>query len=291
VEKNEVMQIPLEKLVQIENSRATYDPMEMSELMQSMRYSGVLQPIGVKPVASGKFQIIFGNRRYLAAKKLGWKVIPAIEQDHEGNELILNLTENIQRSAPPFLEQGRIVNVLIGQGLRLEEVATRLGISIHKTKQLKDAFREIPVPFRNRIAQTGDKHANKKKLIPPQAASTLINIGRTHELSEAQKREMFEWASENADASLEQVRSMGALMSQGLSLKQAIHEADSLAVLRVVFTFKKKVVESYPSRREFIREIEKTIAKNEALGFVSNRRARKVIVRKGKGKKSGGAEE
>lgn len=71
---------------------------ELDELEASMRASGLLQPIAVRPTDDG-FELIAGERRLRAAKSLGWLSIPAIVKHLDQRELLtLALIENLQRS-------------------------------------------------------------------------------------------------------------------------------------------------------------------------------------------------
>ncbi|MEM4413212.1 MAG: ParB/RepB/Spo0J family partition protein [Candidatus Caldarchaeum sp.] len=78
--------------------RAQIDPDAIRDLAMSMDRLGQLQPIGVKPLADGTFEIVFGHRRYLAAKYLGWRTIRAeiVHQDTKTAEAA-KLVENTQR--------------------------------------------------------------------------------------------------------------------------------------------------------------------------------------------------
>lgn len=79
--------------------RRSFKPEELSELEDSLRASGLLQPISVRPVDQGRFELIAGERRLRAATRLGWTSIPAIVKELDNREmLVLALVENLQRS-------------------------------------------------------------------------------------------------------------------------------------------------------------------------------------------------
>ena len=78
--------------------RKYFDKDKMSELKESIKNSGLLQPITVRKISGGKYEIIAGERRYRACRELGMENIPAIEintGDARGYEL--SVLENIQR--------------------------------------------------------------------------------------------------------------------------------------------------------------------------------------------------
>ena len=78
--------------------RADFDQKELDQLAASLRNSGVLQPILVRPV-DGKYQIIAGERRWRAAKLAGLERIPALVRDlPDETAAVLALVENVQRT-------------------------------------------------------------------------------------------------------------------------------------------------------------------------------------------------
>ena len=96
----ELQTVPISKVVQLENSRGKHEEADLASLMSSIKTVGLQQPIGVREISGGKFEIVFGNRRYEAMKKLGEKKIPIItvEASSQKEFLLLNLIENAQRS-------------------------------------------------------------------------------------------------------------------------------------------------------------------------------------------------
>jgi ParB family transcriptional regulator, chromosome partitioning protein len=79
--------------------RRDFDPAELRELEHSMRENGLLQPITVRKHAAHRFQLIAGERRLRAAKRLGWNDIPAIIKELDDRQtLTLALVENLQRA-------------------------------------------------------------------------------------------------------------------------------------------------------------------------------------------------
>ncbi len=79
--------------------RRSFKPEELTELEASLRASGLLQPISVRPTDDGRFELVAGERRLRAATRLGWTEIPAIVKPIDNREmLVLALVENLQRS-------------------------------------------------------------------------------------------------------------------------------------------------------------------------------------------------
>lgn len=116
------------------NPRLDIDPQEIDELIQSIRTVGILQPIIVRPIGSGKFEIVVGQRRFIAANKIGMKTIPAVVREYSDDEVVeLNLVENIQRAELSAVEKGRSCKELMEKYPRLypniDAVALKIGVS------------------------------------------------------------------------------------------------------------------------------------------------------------------
>ncbi len=87
--------------------RREFDEAELAELQASIRASGLLQPITVRPAGDG-FELISGERRLRAASRLGWADIPAIVRDVDDRTLLtLALVENLQRADLNAVEEAR----------------------------------------------------------------------------------------------------------------------------------------------------------------------------------------
>ena len=85
----------------------------IEELMSSVRAKGVLEPILVRP-KNDRYEIIAGERRYVASKRVGLKEIPAIEMIVKDNEAMeLALIENLQRKDLDVFEEADGLNALV----------------------------------------------------------------------------------------------------------------------------------------------------------------------------------
>ncbi|MFP5353681.1 MAG: ParB/RepB/Spo0J family partition protein [Gemmatimonadota bacterium] len=74
-------------------------PEELVDLENSIRASGLLQPVTVRPRPDNTYQLVAGERRYRAASRLGWTEIPAIIKSLDDREMLtLALIENLQRA-------------------------------------------------------------------------------------------------------------------------------------------------------------------------------------------------
>ena len=109
--------------------RKYFDKDKMSELKESIKNSGLLQPITVRKISGGKYEIIAGERRYRACRELGMENIPAIEintGDARGYEL--SVLENIQREdLNPIEEAESYLMLMEVYGYTQEKLSEKLG--------------------------------------------------------------------------------------------------------------------------------------------------------------------
>lgn len=117
--------------------RAKLDEAELRQLADSIADHGILQPILVRPLPQGTYELIAGERRWRAAIKAGLGEIPAVLRDGAGGgkaderqSLALALVENMMREDLNPLEEARACLALIDQlGLKQEEVGAKIGRS------------------------------------------------------------------------------------------------------------------------------------------------------------------
>ena len=80
----------------------------LEELAQSIKQQGVLQPLVVRRLASGRYEIVVGERRWRAAQMVGLTTVPAVVRDLNNNETAkIALIENLQREDLNALDQAR----------------------------------------------------------------------------------------------------------------------------------------------------------------------------------------
>lgn len=130
--KNELMDIEMAMVVPTEaQPRQSFKEDTIKELAESIEKNGLLQPIVVRPMEKGKYQIIAGERRYRAFKKLGRTMIPAIVRDYEDEEVDkLQLVENVQREdLNPYDEAIAYLKLKEKYGLKQDDIAKAVGKS------------------------------------------------------------------------------------------------------------------------------------------------------------------
>ena len=123
------------KISEIEPNRSQprkeFDEAALSELAESIARHGLLQPILVRPLTLGGYEIVAGERRYRAARMAGLTEVPVIIRElSESETMELALIENLQREDLTPLEEALGYEVLINEhGFTQEEVAETVGKS------------------------------------------------------------------------------------------------------------------------------------------------------------------
>lgn len=110
--------------------RKEFKPEELADLEASLRVSGLLQPVTVRPAPRGSgYELIAGERRFRAAQRIGWTEIPAIVKDVDDRLLLsLAMVENLQRSDLNPIEEAEGYEQLIRDfSLTQQEVADIVG--------------------------------------------------------------------------------------------------------------------------------------------------------------------
>jgi ParB family chromosome partitioning protein len=125
-------QIPLDRIVANPHQpRARFDGHDQDVLAASISTHGVLQPVVVRHLANGDYQLIAGERRVRAARQAGLTQVPAVIRDPSDEQMIeLALIENLQRTDLNPIEQAMGFRILIERfGLAHDAVAGRIGRS------------------------------------------------------------------------------------------------------------------------------------------------------------------
>ena len=99
VDQSELQHLPLDLIQRGKyQPRRDMDPQALEELASSIKSQGVMQPIVVRPIAGGRFEIIAGERRWRASQQAGKDTIPAMVKDvPDETAIAMALIENIQR--------------------------------------------------------------------------------------------------------------------------------------------------------------------------------------------------
>jgi ParB family transcriptional regulator, chromosome partitioning protein len=128
----ELIELPVELIKPNPNQpRTRFEPEALAGLTASIEASGVVQPLLVRPLHDGGYELIAGERRWRAAQQAGLDKVPAIARDSEQAErLQVALIENMVRENLNPVDEARACAALVEElGLTKEELGQRLGRS------------------------------------------------------------------------------------------------------------------------------------------------------------------
>lgn len=125
--------------------RKEFDDEALSELAESIAQHGILQPILVRPIFAGGYQIVAGERRWRAARMAGLMEVPVIIRDMDDAEFMqLALIENLQREDLTALEEAKGYKSLMDtHGFTQEEISKTVGKS---RPSVANALRLLSLP-------------------------------------------------------------------------------------------------------------------------------------------------
>ena len=132
LESGGLKKLPLHKIEPNPNQpRRAFDEEELEALAESIRQHGIIQPLTVREMPNGYYQIIAGERRWRASRLAGLEEIPAVIIEADDKKAMeLALIENLQRSDLNPVEEANGYDALIREyGLTQEEAAARVGKS------------------------------------------------------------------------------------------------------------------------------------------------------------------
>src|SRR5438874_10660224 len=111
--------------------RTSFDPASITSLAASIADAGMVQPLIVRPLGDGRYELTAGERRWRAAREAGIQTVPAIIRDEaEAERLQTALIENMAREDLNPVDEARACAALVEDlGLSKEELARRLGRS------------------------------------------------------------------------------------------------------------------------------------------------------------------
>lgn len=225
------------------NIRQVDKPEELNYLMQTIRDNGLLQPIGVKEIDENKYKILWGNRRFKACQKLGWKTITAVifagkDDDMTEEEFItVNAIENLQQSPNTLYEIGRICKSLKNKGMSNGEIAVRLGINKNRVENALIEIQRIPAKWQKKVKIIEGGKARRGD-IPMSHAVTIARMKVKPNI----KDKIYQIASKD-ETSMPKITMIGSFLNMGKNIKEAIKESNKYETYRVDIYFEKKILE------------------------------------------------
>lgn len=175
--------VPIEHVTRSpKNPRRYFDETELQDLASSIRQHGIVQPVVVRPVGSGQYEIIAGERRWRAAQLAGFAEIPVLIRDvDDRTALELAIVENVQRSDLNPLEEAQGYEQLIAEhGYTQNDLGEIIGKSrSHVANSLR--LLKLPDDVRTMLADGSLSAGHARALIPtsnPTAlAKTVVSKG------------------------------------------------------------------------------------------------------------------
>ena len=133
--------------------RHVFDEEALEELKTSIQEVGLLQPVVVRDLGGGRYELVMGERRWRAAQAVGKETIPAIVRDTRDDAMLRDaLLENIHRANLNPLEEAAAYQQLLEEfGATHEELARKIGRS---RPQISNTIRllNLPAPVQRRVA-------------------------------------------------------------------------------------------------------------------------------------------
>jgi ParB family chromosome partitioning protein len=158
---NSISEIPLSEIeANPFQPRDDFNEDQLDKLVESIKIHGIIQPVSVRKIGYGKYQLISGERRTRAAIRAGLKTIPAfVRVSDDQGMLELSLTENLLRDDLNPIEEALGYRRLIEEcNLKQDEVASRIGkdrSSITNYLRLLKLPEEIQIALKNRRITMG----------------------------------------------------------------------------------------------------------------------------------------
>lgn len=159
--------------------RSVFDEDALAELSESIKEVGLLQPIVVRPLDAGRYELVMGERRLRASQLAGQDTIPAIIRRTEDHDLLRDaLLENLHRAQLNPLEEAAAYQQLLDDfGCTQEELSLRIKRS---RPQISNTIRllQLPLPVQRRVAAgvISAGHARALLALPtPEAMDHVAN--------------------------------------------------------------------------------------------------------------------
>ncbi|HWR23302.1 MAG TPA: nucleoid occlusion protein [Feifaniaceae bacterium] len=210
-EGKKLMRLPVEEIRPNPNQpRKTFDDEALTELADSIKQVGLIQPLVVRKTVTG-YELVAGERRLRACKLLGMKEVPCIVEDAmvEQESAMVALIENLQRENLHYLEEAECYAQLIASyGLTQEELALRLGKSqsavanklrvLRLSPEVKGAMTEARMTERHARALLRLKDDSAQLQVIEKVKAKALSVKDTEKLVEKTLNRMFDEKKDGA---------------------------------------------------------------------------------------------
>ena len=224
------------------NPRKHFAEADLEDLSKSIRDKGLLQPIVVRPLQNGDYEIVAGERRWRAAQRAGVHDVPVLIRElSDGEALEIALIENIQRSDLNALEEARAYGLLLERfSYTQQQLADSIGKSrshIANTLRLLNLPETVRAQIEDGVLTAGHARAIVATSSPAELANQIIKLGLSVREAEnlarganvTKKRKVK--AEKDADT-----RALEKLVSDAIGLKVEItHKGDGSGAMLITY--------------------------------------------------------
>ncbi|MGC2162855.1 MAG: ParB/RepB/Spo0J family partition protein [Silvibacterium sp.] len=173
-------EIPLESIDRNPyQTRTRFEESALAELAASIVATGVVQPILVRPLPGGRFQLIVGERRLMASKKAGKATIPAfLRQVSNEQAMEITIVENLQRTDLNPMEQARAYDRLSREfKLTQEQIAQRTGKDRASVANFLRLLR-LPAEIQAKVENGELTFGHARALLPLEDPETILKAAQ-----------------------------------------------------------------------------------------------------------------
>lgn len=239
-------------------TRTTFDEQALNELAASILVNGIVQPIVVRP-ANGRYQLIAGERRWRASKKISREYIPAvIKQVSNEQAMEMTIVENLQREGLNPMEEARAFDRLSREfNLTQEQMSQRTG---RERVSISNLVRLLRLP--ESVQQSIEKgefsagHAKALLMLEGDAVIEAAHRIRSASLSVRQTEELVHRMLAPQDGSAEQAQPKRAVDPNVRAAEEELQRALGVRVTIRDNKGKGKIVIEYASLEDFDRVVE-----------------------------------
>jgi ParB family chromosome partitioning protein len=249
-ESEELRQLPTELITPNPNQpRTAFEEESLLALADSIRSRGVLQPVLVRPLVGGRYELIAGERRWRAARMAELETIPAVVRRHDdAASLELALIENMARENLNPVEEARACAALVEElGLSREDVGLRVGRSRVAVSNL---IRLLDLPDEALELIEG------RQLTEGHGRALLLAEDHAERRNLARSAAQAQWSVRELEARARDAGSSGSPRPRRLGQKRALHPDQQATAERIADTLEAvfgREVDVAPGRRNGFR--------------------------------------
>ncbi len=224
--------------------RKHFDENDLTDLCNSIKAHGVLQPILVRPIAGGKFEIVAGERRWRAAQRAGLHAIPAVVREFNDVEVLeVAIIENVQRTDLNPIEEAQGFQALIDRfGRTQQDIADAVGKSrphianMLRLLALPDDLQEM---VRDGRLSSGHARAILTAPDPRGLAQRVLteglNVREVERLAQQAKDEKHGPRAGSADTKSADTRALEQSISNALGLEVTISDKNGQGDVKISY--------------------------------------------------------